>query len=59
MITNYLKTALRSIFKRKGYSLLNVAGLIIGMTCCLLIFHYVSYERSYDRFQSEGDRIFC
>lgn len=57
MFRNYLKTALRNIMKRKGYSLLNIAGLTIGITCCLLIFHYVSYEKSYDRFNPEAGQI--
>ena len=57
MITNYLRIAFRSIFKRKGYSFLNIAGLAIGMSCCLLIFHYVSYERSYDKFEPNAKQI--
>src|SRR5215216_2432478 len=50
MFQNYLKIALRNLTKRKGYSLLNILGLTIGMSCCLLIFHYISFERSYDDF---------
>src|SRR4030095_16205188 len=57
MISNYLKLAIRNLFKRKGYSLLNILGLAIGMTCCLLIFQYVSYEKSYDRFPSKQEQI--
>lgn len=57
MIKNYLKIAFRNISKRKGYSLLNIAGLTIGISCCLLIFHYVSYERSYDRFEPRSGQI--
>ena len=57
MITNYLKLAFRNLTKRKGYSLLNIAGLAIGITCCLLIFQYVAFEKSYDRFQSKSDQI--
>src|SRR6185436_20081513 len=48
MFTNYLKLAFRNLTKRKGNALLNILGLTIGMSACLLIFHYVSYERSYD-----------
>src|SRR3984893_16477058 len=48
MVNNYLKLALRNLLKRKGYATLNILGLTIGMSSCLLIFHYVSYERSYD-----------
>jgi len=57
MIANYLRIAFRNIFKRKGYSLLNIAGLTIGMSCCLLIFHYVSYEKSYDKFEPDSKQI--
>ena len=57
MIGNHLKIALRNLSKRKGYSFFNIAGLTIGMTCCLLIFHYVSFERSYDDFPPEAENI--
>ncbi|HEY2728266.1 MAG TPA: ABC transporter permease, partial [Parafilimonas sp.] len=57
MIANYLRISFRNIFKRKGYSLLNIAGLTIGMSCCLLIFHYVSYEKSYDTFEHSAKQI--
>ena len=57
MINNYLKTAFRNLNKRKGYSTLNIVGLAIGMTCCLLIFQYVSYENSYDKFPSKQKQI--
>ena len=48
MLISYLKLAIRNLGKRKGNALLNILGLTIGMSACLLIFHYVSYERSYD-----------
>lgn len=48
MFRNYFKIAFRNLYKRKVYTLLNILGLTIGMTSCLLIFHYVSYEKSYD-----------
>ncbi len=57
MIKNYFKVALRNIFKRRRYSFLNIAGLTIGMSCCLLIFHYVSYEKSYDKFEPDSKQI--
>jgi putative ABC transport system permease protein len=57
MLTNYLTLAFRNIFKRKGYSFLNIAGLTIGMSCCLLIFHYVSFEKSYDEFAPAAPQI--
>lgn len=58
MISNYLKIAYRNLLRRKGFTLLNIAGLSIGICCCLLIFHYVSYERSYDTFQPDYKNIY-
>ncbi|MDO9375645.1 MAG: ABC transporter permease [Ferruginibacter sp.] len=48
MIRSYFTVALRNLLKRSEYSILNVLGLSIGIACCLLIFQYVSYEKSYD-----------
>ncbi|MFC2158377.1 ABC transporter permease, partial [Acidobacteriota bacterium] len=58
MFKNYIKVAVRNILKHKGYSLLNVVGLSIGMACCLLILLYVQDELSFDRYHEKGDRIF-
>jgi len=60
MIANYFKLALRNLLKRKGYSFLNIMGLAIGITCCLLIFQYVAFERSFDSFgkKASPDDIF-
>jgi len=55
---NFLRLTFRNLTKRKGYALLNISGLAIGMVCCLLIFEYVAYERSYDLFHEKGNRIF-
>jgi putative ABC transport system permease protein len=57
MLKNHLKLALRNLVKRKGYSALNIVGLAIGIACCLLIFQYVAYERSYDSFHKNADQI--
>jgi putative ABC transport system permease protein len=57
MIKNYFLLAFRNLKKRKGYSLLNVFGLSLGITCCLLIFQYVAFERSFDRFEKKSDQI--
>jgi len=54
---SYLKSAFRSLLKRKGYAFINIIGLIIGICCCLLIFHYVAYERSFDKFE-QADNIY-
>ncbi|MCI0496573.1 ABC transporter permease [candidate division KSB1 bacterium] len=58
MINNYLKLVLRNIQRNKGYSFINIAGLVIGMTCFILIMLFVQYELSYDNFHENQDRIF-
>ncbi len=58
MFKNYLKIALRNMMRFKAYSSINIAGLAVGIACCLLIFLYVQDELSYDRFHEKGDRIF-
>jgi putative ABC transport system permease protein len=57
MIKNHLKLAFRNLLKRKGYSLLNILGLGIGITCCLLIFQYVAYEKSYESFNKTAAQV--
>jgi len=57
MIKNFFVISLRNLMKRKGYTTLNILGLTIGITCCMLIFQYVSYERSYDTFQKNSSQI--
>jgi putative ABC transport system permease protein len=58
MLKNYLKSALRNIKKHKGYAFINIAGLAIGMACCILIVMYIATELSYDRYHKNADRIF-
>lgn len=58
MIANYLKIAYRNLLRRKGFAALNIAGLSIGICSCLLIFHYVSYEKNYDTFQEGYTNIY-
>jgi len=57
MLRNYLKTAFRHLWRQKGFSIINIAGLAVGIACCLLILLYVQDELSYDKFQEHGDRI--
>jgi len=57
MFKNHWQLALRNLAKRKGYSALNILGLTIGITCCLLIFQYAAYEKSYDGFHSNAGQI--
>ncbi|MGA3245606.1 MAG: ABC transporter permease [Bacteroidota bacterium] len=58
MISNYFKIALRNILKRKGYSLINIIGLAIGMSCFVLISFLVWDEFSFDRFNEHAGRIY-
>jgi putative ABC transport system permease protein len=58
MIKNYLKTAFRSLLKNKGFTAINVLGLALGLTTCLLIVFYVFDELSYDRYNTKADRIY-
>mgnify|MGYP000667707632 CR=1 FL=1 len=58
MIKNYLKTAVRNLFKHKGYTLINILGLAIGMASCLLILLFVRHELSYDGYHQNSDRIY-
>ena len=58
MLKNYLTIALRSLRKQLGYSLINITGLAIGMTCCLVILLFVRYELGYDQFHEHADRIY-
>ena len=58
MIKNYLRVAFRNLWRHKGFSLLNIIGLSVGMTAFFLIFLYVSFEGSYDSFHTKADRIY-
>jgi len=58
MLMNYFKSAIRNITRRKGYSLINITGLAIGMACCLLILMVVNDELSYDNYNEKADRIY-
>ncbi len=58
MIRNYFKIAVRNMWKNKGFSFVNITGLVTGMTACLMILQYVSFELSFDRFQKDFGRIY-
>src|ERR1700754_746587 len=58
MLRNYLKTALRNLWKNKGFSAINIIGLAIGLSTCLLILIYVMDELGYDRYNKNADRIY-
>lgn len=58
MFKNYLKVTLRNIKRHKAFSFINIAGLAIGLACCLLISLWVLDELSFDRFHEHSDRLF-
>jgi putative ABC transport system permease protein len=58
MYKNYLMIAWRNLLRKKGYSAINIFGLALGIACCLLIFMYVEYERSFDSYHAKGDQIY-
>ncbi|HKP31423.1 MAG TPA: ABC transporter permease [Chitinophagaceae bacterium] len=58
MIRNYLKVALRYLVRHKGYSFINILGLAVGITCCVLIMLFVKSEFSYDAFHTKADRLY-
>jgi len=58
MLKNYFKLTIRHLLKYRTYSFINIAGLAVGMTCCILILLYVRDELRYDRFHERAERIF-
>ncbi len=58
LIWNYFKIASRRIMRHKGFSIINIAGLAIGMACAVLILMWVQNELSYDRFHENRDSLF-
>lgn len=58
MFQNYFKVALRNILKHKFFSAINILGMTIGITACLMIVLYVNDELSYDKFHKNADRIY-
>ena len=55
---NYLKVALRTLKKQKGYTFINVFGLAAGLAVCIVIALFVRHELSYDRFHPDADQIY-
>lgn len=58
MWRNYLRIAFRTLRKQAGFTFINIAGLTIGLTCCLLLALFIQHELSYDRFHENADRIY-
>jgi putative ABC transport system permease protein len=58
MFKNYLKTAIRNLWKKKSFSLINIVGLALGIAVSLLMLLYVFNELTYDRFNKNSDNIY-
>jgi putative ABC transport system permease protein len=58
MLRSYFKITYRTILKSKGYSFINVFGLSLGIAVCLLTFNFVRFEKSFDHFHPDVDRIY-
>jgi len=58
MFKNYIKVAFRVFQKEKSVSLINISGLALAFTCCLIIFLFIKDELSYDDFHNDGERIY-
>jgi len=58
MLRNYLKIAWRNLAKNKVFSFINIFGLSVGLTCCILISLYIYHEISYDTYHKNANRIF-
>jgi len=58
MLKNYIKIAFRSLLKNKLYSIINVTGLAIGLSCIMMIYLYIQDEYSFDNFHEKKDDIF-
>src|ERR1700722_3291976 len=58
MFKSYIKTAWRNVLKSKMFSFINIIGLSVGLTCCMLITLYILNETSYDAYHINGDNIY-
>ncbi len=58
MISNYLKLAIRNLLKNKVFSIINIGGLAISTSVCLLIISIIADQKNYDKFHTKKDRIF-
>lgn len=58
MFKNYFKIALRSLWRNKAFSAINILGLAVGIATCLIIMLYVYNELSYDRYNEKADRMY-
>jgi len=58
MLKNYFKIAFRNLLRHKGFSFINIAGLAIGLACCILVALFIIDELSYDRYSEDSNRVY-
>ena len=58
MLKNYFKTAFRSLIRNRNYTIINIAGLAVGIAVCMMIFIIIQFQTSFDNFHSKKDRIY-
>jgi putative ABC transport system permease protein len=58
MLRNYIKVSLRLLLRKKLFSMINISGLALGLSVCMLIALYVFYEYNFDRFHKNEGQIF-
>jgi putative ABC transport system permease protein len=58
MFKNYFKTAFRSLIRNKNYTIINIAGLAVGIAVCMMIFIIIQFQTSFDNFHSKKDRVY-
>jgi ABC-type antimicrobial peptide transport system permease subunit len=58
MFKNYFKTALRSLGRNRSYTIINIAGLAVGIAVCMIIFIIIQFQTSFDDFHTNKDRVY-
>src|SRR5215210_1568580 len=58
MFKNYFKTAFRSLSRNRSFTIINIAGLAVGISVCMMIFIIIQFQTSFDNFHSKKDRIY-
>jgi ABC-type antimicrobial peptide transport system permease subunit len=58
MLKNYFKTAFRSLTRNRNYTIINIAGLAVGIAVCMMIFIIIQFQTSFDNFHSNKDRTY-
>ncbi len=58
MFTNYFKTAFRTLIRNRNYTVINIAGLAVGIAVCMMIFIIIQFQTSFDNFHSNKDRVY-